>query len=75
MESAEEFTIEHIKVEVRQVQSILRMLEGNTTPEDIKKFGHAWVDPIMERLNDAQRRTGQKEHENQYYPRSASDSC
>ena len=70
-----QLSIEDLRVNALQVQSILRMLEGNTTPEDIKKLGHAWLDPIMERLNDAQRRTGLKEHENQYYARSASDSC
>ena len=58
-------SIEHLKVEARRVQSMLRMLDGNTTPHDIKKLGHAWLDPIIERLNDAQRRTGQEEHENQ----------
>jgi len=65
MGSAAEPTIEHLRVEARRIQSMLRMLEGNTTPQDIKKLQQVWLDPITERLRDVQSKTSQKEHEGQ----------
>ncbi len=37
---------EQLQNQVKGIQSMLRMLEGNTLPEDIKKLEEEWLGPI-----------------------------
>jgi hypothetical protein len=48
-------TLEQTKIELVRVQSMLRMLEGNTAPNDIRRLEQAWLWPILARLEDTER--------------------
>ena len=61
--SIEQRTTEQLQILIKRIQSMLRMLEGNTTPHDIEKLEQAWLDPITDRLKDAQRKIGSQRHE------------
>ncbi len=50
--------IERLRLESKGVQSMLRMLEGNTEPEDIRMLQHAWLDPILQQLRGVESNTG-----------------
>ena len=43
-------TLEQTRIELVGVQSMLRMLEGNTDPDDIRRLEKVWLSPILSRL-------------------------
>ena len=43
---------QEIQVDRTRVESMLRMLEGNTHPDDLKRLHREWLLPILSRLQD-----------------------
>ena len=46
--------LDRLLIELKQVESLLAMLKGNTEPEDIEKLKRIWLYPILERIADIQ---------------------
>jgi hypothetical protein len=45
-------TREELLIERRRVESMLRMLEGNTHPDDLKRLVRVWLAPVLEKLQE-----------------------
>jgi hypothetical protein len=41
---------EQLQIQVKGIQSILRMLDGNTLPSDIETLERVWLFPIQEQI-------------------------
>ena len=44
--------LESIKAKLRSAQSMLEMLKGNTTKEDIAKLRKEWVEPVEKEIKE-----------------------
>jgi hypothetical protein len=54
--------LEEARLRLKQVQSMLRMLEGNTSLEDIARLEREWLNPIASRLRDIEPLNAEEAH-------------
>ncbi len=40
------------RIRVKQIERMLRMLEGNIRPDDIKRLEREWLHPIAQRMEE-----------------------
>jgi hypothetical protein len=50
-------TLECLRIDRIRVESMLRMLEGNTNPADIKMLEREWLGTIVDRIGQLKQKT------------------